>query len=108
MRGLIVYISTVKPHVRHITKGTIMDNWLQCKLSPGQFEGEFGVDGEQHDGSAFSLFAPKASIKFDEEPTTEKASSGWVKVQVLQQREDLLLVRLPRETFQSGYFVTVK
>jgi hypothetical protein len=84
-----------------------MENWLRCNLSPGQFDGEFGVDGAQHDGKTFSLFAPKPSIKFDEEPTKEKVSPGWVKVQVLQQQENLVLVRLPRQTFQSGYFVTV-
>jgi hypothetical protein len=85
-----------------------MENWLRCKLYPGQFEGEFGVDGLQHDGTAFSLFAPKTSIKVDDQPTGDKDTLGWVKVQVLDRRDDLALVKLPRQTFQNGHFVTVK
>ena len=42
-----------------------MEAWLQCKLTPGQFEGELGVDGEQHNGTPFSLFVPKEFTKAD-------------------------------------------
>lgn len=84
-----------------------METWLECEISSGQFEGERGVDGKQHDGTPFSFFAAADSVKSEKAPTNGKTVRGWVKVEVLQREGDLVLVRLPRQTFQGGPFVTV-
>jgi hypothetical protein len=40
---------------------------LICRISPGQFSGEFAVKGEMFNAKEFSLFAPKKFLEFDEE-----------------------------------------
>ena len=84
-----------------------MENWLRCTVTIGQLPGEYGVEGLQANGAVFSLFAPTETVEPDEEPTRDQVASGWVKVVVLDQSEGRALVRLPRQTFQSGAFVTV-
>ncbi len=81
--------------------------WLGCKVSPGMFDHEMGVDGRQFDGSVFSLFAPKEAVDHGDQPL-HGATQGWVRVQVLQRQGDLVLVELPGQTFQNGAFITVK
>ena len=86
-----------------------MENWLRCTITPGQFsEYEFAVDGQQSNGNGFSLFVPKEQVERDEEPTRSHAVEGWLPVEIWDQKEDRVLVRLPREAFGTGYFVTVK
>jgi hypothetical protein len=85
-----------------------MENWLSCNLSLGQFEGEFGVDGEQYDKTPFSLFVPASAAKYDKPPRGNNKAPGWVKVEVLERKGDLILVRLPRQTFQGPPFITVR
>jgi hypothetical protein len=85
-----------------------MENWLKCTVSIGQFGSEYGVDGVQFNDKPFSLFVPKDSVKFSEEPSKEKPVPGWVRVQIVSRDEDMILVLLPRPTFQSGPYVTVK
>jgi hypothetical protein len=80
-----------------------MKNWLACTVSRGQFVSlEYGVEGTQFDGSPFGLFAPVGTVKFPEPPTKGKSVAGWVLVDILQRKGDLVLVGLPRETFQGG------
>src|SRR5262245_29732245 len=84
-----------------------MEAWLSCTLSPGLFSHEFGVDGEQFDGKPFSLFVPANTVKYEQEPK-KGGSPGWVRVGIMQKEGPIVLVRLPRQTFQNGPFVTVK
>src|SRR5262249_50089029 len=86
-----------------------MENWVKCALFPGQFSDEVGAEGRQVDGTIFSLFAPQGSV--DSEGQTlqpGKPVTGWLRVIQFDQKDDCMLVRLPSETLQSGYFVTVK
>ena len=85
-----------------------MENWLQCTVTAGQFDNEFGVAGHEFNGAVFSLFTPKETVRFSHPPTKDQTTTGWVKVQVVQQRDNWVVVRLPRQTFQSGYCVTVR
>jgi hypothetical protein len=71
------------------------------------FSHEIGIDGRQFDGSVFSLFAPKEAVDHGDQPLQE-AVEGLLRVQVLARKGDLVLVQLPGETFQNGYFITVK
>jgi hypothetical protein len=85
-----------------------MQYWIRCSISLGQFGDEYGVDGHEHDDTPFSLFAPRDTVKFEVAPTRENSVPGVVLVEVIERKGNLVLVRLPRSTFQAGYFVTVK
>lgn len=84
------------------------ENWLKCTLSMGQFPNEYGVDGMQFDRTPFSFFVPQTYTKSSQTPTRGKPVEGWVKVTVVERQEDLVLVFLPRPTFQNGSYITVK
>ncbi|MBN1766471.1 MAG: hypothetical protein JW860_14545, partial [Sedimentisphaerales bacterium] len=56
----------------------------------------------------FSLFAQKKDLIFDEEPIRGKNVSGGIRVEILDQQNDLLLVYLPQPTFENGQVITVK
>jgi hypothetical protein len=82
--------------------------WLNCKISPGQFTGEYAVRGKMFNAKEFSLFAPKKDLQFNEE-TFEKGGSveGSICVIKLQEKGDLVLVELPQPTFENGQTITV-
>ena len=84
-----------------------MKEWLECKISPGQFSGEYAVQGKLFDTTDFSLFAPKKDLKFDEEPVTGKPVNGLIRIVQGEQKENLQLVSLPRPTFENGRTITV-
>jgi hypothetical protein len=85
-----------------------MKNWLDCTISPGQFTGEFAIQGKLFDGTGFSLFAQESDLRFDEEPTSDKPVKGWIRVKLGPQKDNLLLVTLPQPTFENGQTITVK
>ena len=85
-----------------------MEKLLSCTISPGQFTGEFAVRGKLFDDTEFSLFALEADLKFHKPPTPGSHVEGWIRVVPLDQRDDLLLVALPRMTFENGQRITVK
>lgn len=85
-----------------------MEKWLNCTISPGQFTGEFAVQGEMFDSTEFSLFAPKEDLKFSGEPSWDKPVHGSIRVTVSEQKDNLLLVSLPRPAFENGRVITVK
>lgn len=83
--------------------------WLNCKVSSGQFTGEFAVQGEMFNAKGFSLFAPKECLNFDEGPVKKgKTVEGSIRVTKLQEKDDLVLVELPQPTFENGQTITVK
>jgi len=85
-----------------------MEKWLDCRISPGQFDGEFAVHGELFDNSEFSLFAQSKDLKFKEKPTPKKPVKGELRVIPLDQKDDRVLVALPQTTFENGRTITVK
>ena len=85
-----------------------MEKWLECTISPGQFTGEFAVQGKMFDATEFSLFAPKEDLKFSGEPSWDKPVQGFIRVAHGASEGDLLLVSLPRPTFENGRVITVK
>jgi hypothetical protein len=85
-----------------------MEKWLECKISIGQFTGEFAVRGKMFDATEFSLFACKEDLRFSKEPTKDKPVDGFIRVIPSGRKDDLLLVNLPRPTFENGRAVTVK
>jgi hypothetical protein len=85
-----------------------MDLQLRCKVFPGQFSDEFAVSAEQADGSRFSLFTPVRLVDPDEPPTRDRSVNGWLKVSLYERGSNRAVVRLPRESFESGRFVTAR
>ncbi|HLB72893.1 MAG TPA: hypothetical protein VJJ98_02650 [Sedimentisphaerales bacterium] len=85
-----------------------MEKWLDCTISPGQFTGEFAVQGKMFDATEFSLFAPKEDLKFTGEPPSGKPVRGFIRVILGPRKDNLLLVTLPQPTFENGRTITVK
>lgn len=85
-----------------------MGKWLECTITPGQFTGEYAIQGEMFDKSGFSLFAPKNDLRFSGEPTRDKPIKGLIRVMPRAEKDDLILVSLPRPTFENGRTITVK
>lgn len=85
-----------------------MEEWLECTITPGQFSGEYAVQGKMFDATDFSLFAPEKDLKFSEEPTAVKPVKGLIRIVPGVQKDDLLMVSLPRPTFENGRTITVK
>jgi hypothetical protein len=77
---------------------------LSCSISSGQFPNEYAVAGTQHDGKGFSLFVPKEFVR----EVKDDSHSALLKVERIDQKGDLVLVRLPAQTFENGQYVTVK
>lgn len=84
-----------------------MEYEVRCKVYPGQFSAEYSIEGVQASGEAFSLFAPIAQVDVDEPPTRDRAVEGWLKVTLWDLKERKAVVRLPRESFESGSYITV-
>ena len=83
------------------------ERWLDCTVSPGQFSVEYAVCGTLHDGGGFSLFAPCEYVECDGTPGRDEPVTGRIRVELLQEKDEKRLVRLPREALENGYFVTV-
>ncbi len=85
-----------------------MTKWLDCEIAQGQFTGEYAVKARMFDETEFSLFVPKDCLKFSKEPSLDKPVSGMISVSVAAQKDDLVLINLPRPTFENGRSITVK
>ncbi len=85
-----------------------MEKWLECTISPGQFTGEFAVQGKMFDATEFSLFAPEEDLDFNGKPSWDKPVRGSIRVSISGQEDDLLLVNLPRPAFENGRVITVR
>ena len=82
-------------------------HWLKCRVSLGQFSGEFVVEAEDFRGDGFSFFVPDSLVEYDAEPVEGQSVDGWVQVDVMGQRDGLTLIRLPRTPMENGPMVTV-
>ena len=85
-----------------------MEEWLECRITPGQFSGEYAVQGEMFDATNFSLFAPKKDLMFKEEPNASVPVQGSIRIVPGALKGDLPMVNLPRPTFENGRTITVK
>ena len=84
------------------------ETWLRCDLSPGMFDGEIGVQGQQFDGSAYGLFAPTDHVDCGGHTLARGACvPGLVRVDIIDRKDNLVLVKLPRQTLQDGAYITV-
>jgi len=86
-----------------------MEHWLHCTISRGAFTGEYIVAGETSDGRGFSLFAEGKHLKAETALPSDRDRKvdGWIRVELIEVRDGLALVRLPHEALERGYFITV-
>ncbi len=85
-----------------------MTKWLDCEISQGQFTGEYAVTARMFDETECSLFVPRDCLDFSEEPSKNESVNGLISVSVTAKKDDLVLVSLPRPTFENGRSITVK
>ncbi len=85
-----------------------METWLRCKVTPGQFSNEYAVQGERFDGRGFSLFAWERDVDTDFTTSKDVPAGAWLRVEVLDQSNDKVLVRLPSPCFENGDTVSVQ
>jgi len=81
--------------------------WLRCVASKGQFSSELAILGQDYRGEEFSLFVERDFVEPEGDPDLGDVSAR-MRVKALDRAGDLVLVRLPGETFSNGYTVTVK
>jgi len=84
------------------------EKWLKCKVSPGMFPNEYAVQSETFNGTGFCLFVGVGSVEVSQAPDSGRDVDGKLRVGVLSQEEDLVLVKLPAAALENGKFVTVK
>jgi hypothetical protein len=84
------------------------EHWMRCMATPGQFPGEFAITGETSNGTVFSFFMPEERVTVEQPPAEGHPEAAWVRVQVIEERGGLYIIRLPRQTLENGQFVTVK
>lgn len=82
--------------------------WLSCAVGEGQFSGEYAVKGKLFNSEEFSMFVPQTCVKTDKPIVGDQYVQGYMKVSVLDQKENLVLVGLPNPSFENGYTITVK
>lgn len=89
-------------HVTHPEEYTMTTMWLSCFINPSQIPNEYSVSGKQYNGRDFSVLVPQEAVS-----TTSNEGIGLMKVEVVAQRDDLVLVRLPAQSLETGHHVTV-
>src|SRR5438132_1391113 len=96
-------------HTRSANTEDEMQYWLRSTISRGQFSGEFAAQGETVDGKGFSLFAEADDVKLDKPLSAGRDAKvdGWLRVDVVDQGDGQMLVKLPSQALERGYFITV-
>ena len=85
-----------------------MEHWLRCQVYPGQFSVEYAVVVRQSDEKEVSFFAPLELVDCEQAPTFDRPVPGWIKVVLVKQQGDLVLLQLPRSTLENGQYITVR
>lgn len=86
--------------------GSPSTQWLVCTLTPGFFTTEVVASATTAFGSDFSLFVPTAFVHTNADiigPT-----QGLLAVNVLDKKDDLVMVSLPTQPLESSQTVTVR
>jgi hypothetical protein len=87
----------------------VAQRWLRCKISPGQFSEEYAVSARDYQNVQFSLFVNESFVEHECPEISEGVEcNGRLLVIVLDEKQDLALIRLPGRTFENGSTVTVR
>lgn len=74
---------------------------LKCKVEMGTFDDERTVTIIDQDAT-YVTFADLRDVQTESPPSLNQEVEGFLRVQVLLERQDKYLVALPRDTFTSG------
>lgn len=85
----------------------MMDAYLRCKIRKGLFSDEVAVFGTSADGNSFSLFVPEESVELRGLPR-DAAVDGLLRVEILDEGNGQVLVRLPAQAFENGTTLVVR
>jgi hypothetical protein len=81
---------------------------LRCQVYPGQFSSEFTVVVEEFQGRRYSLFASRDEVRVGQDPTQDAPAEGWLRVQVIGDEGNNVLVQLPHSTIENGPYLAVR
>lgn len=81
--------------------------YLLCKIRLGSFERERGVIIEISDAENITAIVDKSDVLPDSKPSLGAIVGGKLKIFVVDEKGDKLIVDLPRETFSSGPRIAV-
>lgn len=76
---------------------TFKPHYVNCKISSGNFEGEFYVIL-----NASSAFVSEESVKFEKPPGKTGTVEGQVLVYLVAEEQDKVLIQLPGEPAVGG------
>lgn len=80
---------------------------IVCRIYPGMFSGERGVQFELPDGRTVSAFVDKSRVIVEREPTSGSDVQGRLKVDVLQYEDDSAIVDLSQPAVTVGQRIRV-
>jgi len=75
---------------------------ISCTVSQGMFSSERGVFVELPDGRKVTAFVDKRDVIVDHDPAVGEEVRGRVKVAVVEEKKDSVIVDLPQPTITSG------
>lgn len=81
-------------------------HWLRVIASKGQFSDEVAIRGADYNGEQFSFFAQDDFVQVVGDINSGSADA-FLRVTRLDQKDDLVLIRLPGQTFGNGSTITV-
>jgi hypothetical protein len=83
--------------------------WLKCEATPGQFSDELAISSHDFRGEKFSLFVPLPQVKIDEDvfARAHRDSDAMIRVEILDRKDSLVLIKLPCRAFGNGSTLTV-
>lgn len=88
-------------------KPTKTETSIRCKVSQGMFSSERGVLVELPDGRKMTAFVDKCDVLVDRDPVAGEEVRGRVKVAVIEEKKDSVIVDLPQPTITGGPRVRV-
>jgi putative intracellular protease/amidase len=75
---------------------------ISCTVSQGLFSSERGVFVELPDGRKVTAFVDKRDVIIDRDPARGEKVRGRVKVAVVEEKKDFVIVDLPQPTITGG------
>lgn len=80
---------------------------LKCVVSKGQFSDEVAVSGQDYVGETFSFFVNPQFVEIEGDVALGD-QEGYLHVEQMDAKDDLVLIRLPGQTFGNGSTITVR
>lgn len=80
--------------------------WMRCYASKGQFTDEVAIRGKDFAGEEFSFFVNQDYVECQDNPEAGEVPA-LLRVNPLDQKDKLVLIQLPGQTFGNGSIITV-